>query len=120
MQRQPVGAAVVGGGMGVGVELDRRVGLLVADHVKDGPKGQIMAHDHIRRKGGNFDSKPTFPRKEKIKIEKTLAFYCRISIFANGIVHKTLKFNLLLQKNTHPAQKTVQTMHSVFRNHTNY
>ena len=34
-----------------------------------------------------------------------LAFYCIISIFANGIVHKTLKFNLLLQKNTHPAKK---------------
>ena len=60
--------------------------------------------------------------KEKIDAggKEMLAFYCIISIFANGIVHKTLKFNLLLRKNTHPAQKTAQTMHSVFRNHTNY
>jgi hypothetical protein len=73
-----------------------------------------------RRRRINFDSKHTFFQKEKIKIKEMLAFYCIISIFANGIVHKTLKFNLLLRKNTHPAQKTAQTMHSVFRNHTNY
>jgi hypothetical protein len=73
-----------------------------------------------RRRRINFDSKHTFFQKEKIKIKEMLAFYCIISIFANGIVHKTLKFNLLLQTHTHPAQKTAKTMHSVFRNHTNY
>ena len=47
VERQPVGCAGIVVCVGVRVELHRRVGLLVADHIPDGPRLQSMAENTI-------------------------------------------------------------------------